>query len=58
MRIVDEDLNKSLSRVNLQGSVCCGYGKDGKATSGYDCVVIKGRRRISENCRDYNLSCC
>jgi hypothetical protein len=25
-----------------QGSLCCGYGTDGKKTNGYDCVMIPG----------------
>ena len=26
----------------FQGSVCCGYGSKGTASSGYDCVMIPG----------------
>ena len=28
--------------VIFKGSVCCGYGSDGKKTTGYDCIVIPG----------------
>ncbi len=30
-----------------QGSVCCGYGAAGLATSGYDCVMIPGASKAS-----------
>ena len=29
--------------------MCCAYGADGKKTSGYDCVLIRGAAKFTAN---------
>jgi len=31
----------------VQGSLCCGYGTDGKKTTGYDCLIIPGAQKAA-----------
>ena len=39
-------LGDSAKGANL-GAVCCGYGTDGMATTGYDCLIIPGAEKDS-----------
>jgi hypothetical protein len=41
-----------------QGSICCGYGSTGKATSGYDCVIIPGAMKMTASTLVNNLAIC
>ena len=47
-KIFDLKLQLEMTHLGFQGSLCCGYGADGKATSGYDCILLPGDNFFSE----------
>ncbi len=39
----------TMAKGFITGSMCCGYGKDGMGTNGYDCLIIPGAEKASNS---------
>eukprot|EP00096_Caligus_rogercresseyi_P007893 TRINITY_DN26032_c0_g1_i1.p1 TRINITY_DN26032_c0_g1~~TRINITY_DN26032_c0_g1_i1.p1 ORF type:complete len:403 (+),score=38.83 TRINITY_DN26032_c0_g1_i1:23-1210(+) len=53
----DFQLSGKEAKGFTKGSVCCGYGEDGKKTSGYDCVIIPGAEKKTGKVVNSNAIC-